>query len=144
MSKRLSDAQVAQHHSEGDASPVDESRAVDMPLKPGQASFHHTYLIHGSNPNRTGERRIGFSVSYIPTRVRQTGAKRSMAHLVRGVDEYGHFEQETAPPAADCDAAAMEMHERSVTLYRESAAEKGNTSAGRKGGRVDPATMPRT
>ena len=92
MSKRLSDAQVARYRSEGYASPVDESGAVDMPLKPGQASFHHTYLIHGSNPNRTGERRIGFSVSYIPTRVRQTGAKRSMAHLVRGVDEYGHFE----------------------------------------------------
>ena len=75
--------------------------------------------------------------------MRQTGAKRSMAHLARGVDEYGHFEQETAPPAADCDAAAMAMHEMSVTLYRESAAEKGNTSSGCKGGRVDPAPVPR-
>ncbi len=66
-----------------------------------------------------------------------------MAHLVRGVDEYGNFEQEMAPPTADCDAAAMAMHERSVALYRESPAKKGNTSSGCKGGRVDPAPVPR-
>jgi hypothetical protein len=66
-----------------------------------------------------------------------------MAHLVRGVDEYGHFEQETAPPAADCDAAALAMHDRSVTLYRESSSDKGNKSSGRKGGRIDPAAAPR-
>ena len=112
---------------------VDERLAVEMPVGPGQASLHHTYLIHGSNPNRSAARRIGFSVSYIPTYVRQIGERRSTALLVRGVDGYGNFEQEEAPPAADGDATAVSVHERCVALYRESAQEKGNLTVGRLG-----------
>ncbi len=119
--------------------PVDEAATVEMPLAPGQASFHHTYLIHGSNPNRSAEPRIGFSISYIPTHVRQFGERRSTALLVRGVDAYGNFDPETAPPAADCDAAATATHEACVIRYRENAKEKGNVSAARKGARLDAA-----
>lgn len=131
----LSSGQLVEHE-------VDEGKTRTMPLAPGQASFHHTYLIHGSDPNRSPEPRIGFSISYIPTHLHQVGEKRSTALLVRGVDEFGHFERETAPPAADCDAAAVAMHERSVTLYRENAKEKGNITAARKGGKVDPIAAP--
>ena len=113
--------------------------AIERALASGQASFHHTYLIHGSNPNRGRESRIGFSVAYIPTHVRQSGAKRSTALLVRGVDAYGNFDPEIAPPAADGDAAATAMHEACVIRYRECAKEKGNVLAARKGARLDAA-----
>ena len=116
---------------------------MEMPLAPGQASFHHTHLIHGSNPNRSQAPRIGFSVAYIPTHVRQLGDMRSTALLVRGADAYGNFDPETAPPAADCDAAATAMHEACVRRYRECAKEKGNVLAARKGGRFDDSASSR-
>jgi hypothetical protein len=38
---------------------LDESRAVDLILKPGQISLHHARTIHGSKPNLSKNRRIG-------------------------------------------------------------------------------------
>ncbi len=132
----LSSGQLVEHE-------FDQADIVEMPLAPGQASFHHTYSIHGSNPNRSPEPRIGFSIAYIPTHVRQSGEHHSTALLVRGIDEYSNFESETAPPAKDCDAAAVAMHDRAVTLYREVAKENGNISSARKGGKVDSAAIAR-
>jgi ectoine hydroxylase-related dioxygenase (phytanoyl-CoA dioxygenase family) len=50
---------------------VDESKAVFVELKPGQASLHHVLLFHGSEPNRSDDRRIGLAIRYIPTRLKQ-------------------------------------------------------------------------
>ena len=41
---------------------VDESSAVHLKLQPGQMSLHNPWLVHGSQPNRTGERRIGIAL----------------------------------------------------------------------------------
>jgi len=38
---------------------IDESKAVDLILKPGQMSIHHAKIIHGSKPNLSTQRRIG-------------------------------------------------------------------------------------
>lgn len=77
---------------------VDENTAVNMTLEPGEASFHHVRLVHGSGPNQTDDRRIGYAIRYIPTRVHQLLARDS-AMLVRGRDEFGHFELEQSPDA---------------------------------------------
>ena len=51
---------------------VDESVAVDLILKPGQMSLHHARTIHGSQPNRSSRRRVGFAMqAYVPTGGRQ-------------------------------------------------------------------------
>jgi hypothetical protein len=76
---------------------VDEGRAVMLQLRPGEFSLHNALLIHGSDPNPSEERRIGFVVRYIPTHVRQTQSDRDTALLVRGTDRFGHFELERAP-----------------------------------------------
>ncbi len=39
---------------------VDESAAVDLVLRPGQMSLHHARVIHGSRPNRSRRRRVGY------------------------------------------------------------------------------------
>jgi non-haem Fe2+, alpha-ketoglutarate-dependent halogenase len=44
---------------------VDESQAVDLVLKPGEMSLHHTNIVHGSNPNRSDGPRIGFIVRFV-------------------------------------------------------------------------------
>jgi ectoine hydroxylase-related dioxygenase (phytanoyl-CoA dioxygenase family) len=48
---------------------VDESRAVDVVLQPGEMSLHHSNLIHGSNPNTSDEPRIGFIVRFVTHRI---------------------------------------------------------------------------
>lgn len=63
---------------------VDESRAVDVVLRRGDVSFHHSYLVHGSEPNHSGRRRAGLTIRYVPptTRIRDQPDRRQF--LVRG------------------------------------------------------------
>lgn len=52
---------------------VDESAAVNLILKPGQMSLHHAQTVHGSQPNTSQQRRVGFALqSFMPSDVRQT------------------------------------------------------------------------
>lgn len=87
---------------------VDKSKAVDLILRPGEMSLHHIKLVHGSEPNRSNDRRIGMAIRYIPTHVRQTKVRDS-AMLVRGVDSYKNFDPEPRP-RADADEAALAAH----------------------------------
>jgi ectoine hydroxylase-related dioxygenase (phytanoyl-CoA dioxygenase family) len=100
---------------------VDEDQAVRLPLRPGQFSLHHIKLVHGSAPNRSDDRRIGLAIRYIPTHVRQT-KQRDSAMLVRGVDQFGHFDLEPRP-RRDLDEAAVAAHtdavERKVAVMYE-------------------------
>ena len=84
---------------------VDGSKAVDLVLRPGEMSLHHVRLIHGSEPNPSPRRRIGFAIRYLPTHVRQTVGERDYATLVRGVDTYHNFEVEQRPETDMSDAA---------------------------------------
>jgi hypothetical protein len=45
---------------------VDESRAVNCELQPGDCSFHAPYLIHGSTPNHSPHRRCGYTMRFMP------------------------------------------------------------------------------
>ncbi len=88
---------------------VDGSNAVDLVLDPGEMSLHHVRLIHGSEPNRAADRRIGFAIRYIPTSIRQVVGPRDSATLVRGVDEFHHFDHETGPEF-ELSPAALKQH----------------------------------
>ena len=87
---------------------VPAGAGVDVALKAGEMSLHHVLLVHGSGPNTTDDRRIGFAIRYIPPHVRQLKVRDS-ATLVRGRDTYGHFDPEPAP-RADLDSAAVAAH----------------------------------
>jgi hypothetical protein len=89
---------------------VDEARAVDLVLGPGQMSLHHVKIFHGSRPNRGADRRIGFAIRYLPPHVHQDVGADS-ATLVRGHDRFGHFELEPAP-AFDLAPDAVACHRR--------------------------------
>lgn len=47
-------------------SEFDPAAARDDVLRAGQLSLHDVYLVHGSNPNRTGRRRAGYVMRYLP------------------------------------------------------------------------------
>jgi non-heme Fe2+,alpha-ketoglutarate-dependent halogenase len=88
---------------------VDESKAVDIPLKPGDMSLHHVRIVHGSNPNPTETRRIGLAIRYVPTYVSQISGARDYATLVRGEDTYHNFQLEPSPKV-DSGADEMALH----------------------------------
>ncbi len=91
---------------------VDETKTIDVVLKAGEFSLHHVRLVHGSHPNDSITRRIGLAIRYIPTHVRQTKVRDS-AMLVRGQDNYGHFDPEPSPKK-DLDADAIVAHENAM------------------------------
>jgi len=101
---------------------VDPATAVDLVLAPGEMSLHHVLLVHGSEPNRSDDRRIGLAIRYVPTSVRQVAGARDSAVLVRGQDRYRHFAPERRP-AYDMAPAAVALHRevtaaQAQTLYR--------------------------
>lgn len=97
---------------------VNEDDARHLLLKPGEMSLHHTRIFHASAPNTSNDRRIGLSIRYIPTHIRQIAGSHETAALVRGVDEYGHYEHEPSP-RADFDPEMVAIHRR----YAESQAK---------------------
>jgi non-heme Fe2+,alpha-ketoglutarate-dependent halogenase len=98
---------------------VDENEAAFMELAAGEMSIHHSLLFHGSEENRSGERRLGYAIRYIPTRVTQVpGLPRDGALLVRGTDRYGHFDAERSP-AYDLAPEAVALHRKANATYAE-------------------------
>jgi hypothetical protein len=77
---------------------VDESEAVDLELRPGEMSLHHCNVIHGSNPNRTSDKRIGFIVRFVTG---QIGRRVRPLVRVRGVPFDGELERTEQPATSD-------------------------------------------
>ena len=105
---------------------VDEADALDISLAPGEMSLHHVALVHGSGANDSDIPRVGFAIRYIPTHVRQHGA-RTTATLARGTDAYDHFEHEPRPES-DFSPEARAYREASLAatksvLMRDAAGE---------------------
>lgn len=108
---------------------VDERKAVPLVLKPGEMSLHHVRLVHGSPPNPSPDRRIGFAVRYIPTSLYQLEGTDS-ATLVRGEDRFGHFELEPRPER-DLQDDMLALHKRlteraAEILYRGTGVDNFN------------------
>jgi len=61
---------------------VDQNKAVNLILKPGEMSIHHGAIIHGSQPNNSNQRRIGFSLqSYVPPSIKQVVGRNIWTHI---------------------------------------------------------------
>lgn len=115
---------------------VDEAKAVVLKLLPGEMSLHHVRTVHGSAPNPTFDRRIGFAIRYIPTRLRQLEGEDS-ATLVRGGDRFHHFAHEPRPKI-DMDPEMLALHreiaERNAKiLYRGTGVTSFNDPAAIRG-----------
>ena len=95
---------------------IDESHAVPVALKAGQMSMHHCLLAHASGPNTTDASRIGLAVRYIPTHVRQTTGPAMSGILVRGVDEYRHFQSDPIP-SGSFTPETIAAHDRSMAPH---------------------------
>ena len=71
---------------------VPKEKTEPILLKAGQMSIHHPMTVHGSGPNISNERRIGFAIqSYIGTNVKQYEGK-TIVQLARGEDKFNFYE----------------------------------------------------
>jgi len=95
----------------------DESQAVTISLAPGEFSLHHERTAHGSKPNTTDTRRIGFAFFYIPTHAYCPAGRRA-ALLVRGEDKFGHWDTDPLP-AYDFDPPAFQAMLQAWGAYRD-------------------------
>ena len=94
------------------ASELDPASARDAVLRAGQLSLHDVYLVHGSNPNRSGRRRAGYVMRYLPgtsfyDREMEVGQSSDIGvsdfamrpiWLVRGADRTGRNDFRTGHP----------------------------------------------
>jgi hypothetical protein len=71
---------------------VPKEKTTSIVLEAGQMSLHHPTVVHGSELNKSNDRRIGFVIqSYIGTNVKQVLGKNGV-QLARGVDEFNYHE----------------------------------------------------
>ena len=102
---------------------VDESKAVEIELQPGEMSLHHGRVFHASHPNSSDDRRIGLAIRYIPTRMTQIEGANMAAILVRGEDRYGNFRLCNRPSGVMLDQDVAHWNEiagaRMSVLMRE-------------------------
>jgi ectoine hydroxylase-related dioxygenase (phytanoyl-CoA dioxygenase family) len=110
---------------------VDESVAVDVTLKPGQASLHHGHLFHASGPNETDDRRIGAALRYITPSMKQKSGDRSLVALVCGEDRHGHFTV-ASPPADRLLESDFELCRRDNEIKRRVLYEGAQRDGGKR------------
>lgn len=96
---------------------VDESESVLMPLEAGQMSIHNYRIAHASGPNVSDDRRIGISMHFMPPDTKQIMGNWDSAALVRGQDNFNHFEP-TPVPRKDFDPDAVQFHEKATQALR--------------------------
>ncbi len=76
---------------------VPKEQTTPIILKAGQMSLHHPTVVHGSDLNKTDDRRIGFVIqSYIGADVKQVHGKNGV-QIARGVDKFNYHEKIRRP-----------------------------------------------
>ena len=72
---------------------VSKEKTTPLILEAGQISLHHPTVVHGSDLNKSDDRRIGFVIqSYIGSNVKQVLGKNSV-QIARGKDDYNFHEK---------------------------------------------------
>ncbi|MFO1477944.1 MAG: phytanoyl-CoA dioxygenase family protein [Verrucomicrobiota bacterium] len=92
----------------------EDRRAIPCVLEPGQCSLHDGRLIHGSPPNTSQRRRCGYTMRYIPARVKLNEQARQwhQLYLAHGRDLAGNV-------YADPNRAYPELMPKRTNLGRK-------------------------
>ena len=96
--------------------PLEET--TPLVLKAGQMSLHHPMVVHGSELNKSNDRRIGFVIqSYISTNVNQVLGKNSV-QIARGVDKF-NFHEKIGRPNLLMDKDDLELKKKRMIIFRK-------------------------
>jgi ectoine hydroxylase-related dioxygenase (phytanoyl-CoA dioxygenase family) len=83
-----------------------EERVVDVVLRAGELSLHAPDVAHGSSPNLSDEKRVGFVIRFVTPDARPVH-ERPTVLLAHGTDAFGHFAR-AEPPAPTGAAQALD------------------------------------
>lgn len=89
---------------------VDEADAVEVELREGEMSLHHSAIIHGSRPNRSDTQRLGFIIRFV-TSAYDLASQQMPFIIARGRAEQGNFRL-APPPSARPLAEAWADYQR--------------------------------
>lgn len=80
---------------------IDESTAIDFPLRAGQASVHDGLLVHGSNPNHSTRRRCGMTIRFTTPEITLVSSDNTkplwVPMLMRGTDRHHKMNMQPWP-----------------------------------------------
>jgi len=88
--------------------PAEDAQIEEVSLQPGEMSLHDVYVLHGSRPNQSSEKRVGFTIRFTTPAGRPT-SDRPPAILARGEDHFGHFRLLDPPRQENTDGALARM-----------------------------------
>ena len=83
---------------------------VDVVLRAGEMSLHDAEIAHGSTPNRSDHKRVGFVIRYITPEARPLHGRPTVV-LVRGRLAGDHFRAQGPPPDKLPELALARMKE---------------------------------
>jgi hypothetical protein len=114
------------------SAPDDVPGLVDVILRAGEMSLHDADIPHGSTPNCSAQKRVGFVIRYV-TPAARPGHDRPPVILARGRYDGDHFRIQDPPVEAAPEEAAPEL---TLARMKESAAAHldavlGNLRGGR-------------
>jgi|TARA_B110001452_G_scaffold255204_1_gene247397 non-haem Fe2+, alpha-ketoglutarate-dependent halogenase len=108
---------------------VPKEKTTPLILSAGQMSLHHPTVVHGSDLNKSNDRRIGFVIqSYIGTNVKQILGKNSV-QLARGKDDFNfHIKIRRAKSLMDKDDIELKKLENDYLqeIFYKGSIKKGN------------------
>ena len=94
---------------------VDESQAQNLCLQSGELSLHHDCVIHGSHPNCSDTRRIGFIVRFT---IPEASNPRTAVVYGRGRQNYHHLPMLEQAPSQDESLNLVNYINQEGPLYR--------------------------
>ena len=97
---------------------VPKEKTTPLILEAGQMSLHHPTVIHGSDLNKSDDRRIGFVIqSYIGADVKQVLGKNSV-QLARGIDNF-NFHEKISRTKSLMNKKDIELKKKKMIIYRK-------------------------
>ena len=77
---------------------------VALAMRAGQISLHADLLLHGSEPNRSTQRRCGLTMRFVPSDVRAHNGWHKSAIICRGSNPEGHWVHHPRPAGDEMPA----------------------------------------
>jgi hypothetical protein len=110
-----------ERQSKSSRAPAASDVIDDVILDAGEMSLHDVFVLHGSGANTSREKRVGFAVRFTTPAGRPASA-RPPAILVRGRDEWGHFDL-LQPPSGEDTVDALEELRHSARRHLDATLE---------------------
>jgi ectoine hydroxylase-related dioxygenase (phytanoyl-CoA dioxygenase family) len=95
--------------------PGTAGHVVDVGLQAGEFSLHAPDVAHGSSPNLSDEKRVGFVIRYLTPDARPVHGRPTVL-LARGTDPFGHFARAEPPQPTD-ESGALEAMRASALRH---------------------------